>query len=236
MKHLAVEAHVVDRIANAPIETAPFPHVYLENIFPADFYAEMRRQIPVRDVYKRISETGRTSGDYERRLILHLKQLEALPAEQRRFWRDCAAWLLGSKLASALIRKFRDSLSAAIDKDLRALDYGVEGMLVKDLDGYRIGPHTDVTSRAVSIMFYLPPDDRNERHGTSLYRPRDPALRSDGNLHFEFAPFEKVKTVPYRVNAMFGFPRSDASFHGVEPIGQPGIERDVLLYILRWQA
>jgi hypothetical protein len=36
---------------------------------------------------------------------------------------------------------------------------------------------------------------------------------------------------------MFGFPRTDTSFHGVEPIRTPGgFERDVLLYILRWKA
>lgn len=217
------------------MSASPFPHVYAENVFPRDFYEEMRRQLPPASAYVRLSDTSRTTGDYEQRLILHFKELDRLAESQRRFWEELSSWFLASDLASVLVRKFHDVLRDAIGKDLRALEYGVEAMLVKDLDRYRIGPHTDVRSRAVSVMFYLPKDERYERHGTALYEPLQPSFRSDGSAHLEFGSFRKIATAPYRPNAMFGFPRTDASFHGVEPIADTTIERDVLLYILRWQ-
>jgi len=225
---------VVERISGAPSCAEPFPYLYLEDVFSSEFYTEMLEQIPSRDAYRRIADTGRAGNAYEQRLILNLKALDALPTAQRQFWQNLAGWFLGSEFASALIGKFHRTLAEAIGKDLRQLHYGAEGMLVKDLDGYQIGPHTDLKSRAISIMFYLPADNRHERHGTSLYIPRDPSFRSDGSRHFEFDAFEKVATMPYKANAMFGFPRTTASFHGVEPIREAGIERDVLLYILRW--
>lgn len=232
---IATKDAVASRIAGATLRNGPFPHISVDEIFPADFYTEMLRHIPGKDCYKRISETGRAQG-YDERLILHLTQLDGVPAPQRQFWQDFATWFLGSALASNLAAKFMAVIAQNAGKDPRFLNYAVEGMLVKDLDGYQIGPHTDVRSRAVSIMFYLPPDDSYVEHGTALYRPRVPGFKSDGSQHFDFDQFKKVKTMPCRPNSMFGFARCDTSFHGVEPINRPGIERDVLLYILRWKA
>jgi len=226
----------VQRIAETPIAGEPMPHIVINDIFPAEFYAELLANIPARSHYTKITETKRTSDAYENRLILHLKTLDGLPAAQRAFWEELARWFLDSDLASALVKKFQDELSRAIGKDLRGLRYGTEGMLVKDLDGYFIGPHTDVRSRAVSLLFYLPADDRQQAHGTTLYRPQDRTMTSDGSRHFGFAGFKPVSTVPFRPNAMLGFPRTDASFHGVAPIESPGIDRDLLLYILRWSG
>jgi hypothetical protein len=233
---VAVEAEIVQRIDAMPVRDDPFPHIYIDGIFPDGFYAEMLRQIPSRDFYKKITETGRASGDaYEQRLILHLARLDGLPPEQRAFWKELASWFVGSELASALARAFAPVIAENSGRDPRKLDYGVEAMLVKDLDGYMIGPHTDILSRAVSVMFYLPPDKRYERYGTALYAPKESGFTSDGSSHLSFDAFDLVETMPCRPNSMFGFARSNRSFHGVEPIRHPGIERDVLLYILRWR-
>lgn len=231
------EAEVVHRIDAAPMSEAPFPYISVDGIFPAPFYAEMRRHIPERTFYKPISELERVIGnEYEERLILHLAQLDALPAAQIEFWSKLASWLVGSELASAFARKFASVIERNAGKDPRQLNYGVEAMLVKDLDGYKIGPHTDIRRRAVSAMFYLPSDESYESFGTALYTPTEPDLRSDGREHFKFGGFRKVATMPCRANSMFAFARSDTSFHGVEPIQRPGAERDVLLYILSWSA
>jgi hypothetical protein len=231
-----IQTEVICRIDAAPVHDVPFPHISIDGIFPAGFYGEMLCQIPAREFYAPISETGRTSGDYEQRLILHLSRLDKVPPAQRAFWQETASWFVGSDLASALVKKFAPAIAANAGRDPRTLTYGVEAMLVKDLDGYQIGPHTDIRGRAVSIMFYLPPDDSYAPFGTTLYVPREPGFHSDGSRHFGFEGFEKVETMPCRPNTMFGFARGDTSFHGVEPISSPGIERDVLLYILRWKA
>jgi hypothetical protein len=232
---LPVEAEVIQRIGAAQMRNAPFPHIYVDGIFPDDFYAEIVRQIPAREFYKPIPEAGRAAGEnHDARQILHLARLDVLPAVQRKFWIRMASWLIGSDLASALAKAFAPVIAENAGKDPRQLDYGVEAMLVKDMDGYQIGPHTDIRSRAVSAVFYLPTDSRYERYGTALYTPKESAFRSDGNARLSFDSFDRVETMPYRPNSMFGFARSDTSFHGVEPIRSPGIERDLLLYILHW--
>ena len=41
-----VEDFVVGRIKAAAVRAEPFPYFYLREAFPADFYAEMRRNWP----------------------------------------------------------------------------------------------------------------------------------------------------------------------------------------------
>lgn len=232
----AVERHIVACVQNAPLATDPFPYFYADGAFPSEFYDEMRRQLPAAEDYKKISDSGRTGGAYEARLILPLANgLDGLAPAQREFWRRVTAYFANSDFTSALLRKFAPTFAQATGKDPRQLQYGIELLLVKNLDGYQIGPHTDIKSRAVSIMFYMPSSPRYEAYGTSIYRPRMPGLRSDGSRHYPFDGFEKIETMPCRANAMFAFQRNDVSFHGVEPIQHPGCERDVLLYILRWR-
>ena len=68
--------------------------------------------------------------------------------------------------------------------------------------------------------------------GTSIYRPRSP-FTCDGGPHYPFDPFERIKTTRFAPNTLFMFVKSDISFHGVEPISDPGVERDLLLYSIR---
>ena len=42
---LDAELHVAYKIANTPILNFPFPHLYIENIFPADFYSKIQENL-----------------------------------------------------------------------------------------------------------------------------------------------------------------------------------------------
>lgn len=232
----AGERHLVRCVTDAPLTDDPFPYFYATDAFSSALYAEMKAQLPARGLYKNLSETGRSSEGYERRLILHMNAAVAgLSDAQNAFWRGIVAMLAGSAFASAILKKFAPTLERDLGRDPRGLEYGTEVLLVKDLDGYAIGPHTDIKSRAISIMFYMPSSPRYEKYGTAIYRPDLPGVRSDGSRHFGFDGFTRLATMPCRANSMFAFQRNDVSFHGVEPIEEPDCERDVLLYILRWQ-
>ena len=42
---LDAELHVAYKIGNVPISNFPFPHFYLENIFPDDFYSKIQENL-----------------------------------------------------------------------------------------------------------------------------------------------------------------------------------------------
>ena len=68
--------------------------------------------------------------------------------------------------------------------------------------------------------------------GTSVYEPADPGFECEGFVHHPPSGCKKLYTAPFSPNSVFGFVRSNRSFHGREPISDVGVERNLLIYII----
>jgi hypothetical protein len=240
----AVRDHVIGRIEATPVGQEPFEHLYVEEVFPADFYAELQRQMIADRGYRRLNQTGRVSERYSSaRLCLFpgdLATIEAPPA-QKDFWRALFAAFNSSAFRQVWLRVFK----SAVNRHLTSVPQGdgtrvatafSEVFLMRDLETYALGPHTDSAQKLVSVLFYLAPDASATELGTSLYRPRDRQFTCPGGPHHGFGKFERVATLPYRPNAMLAFPKSRVCFHGVEPVASAK-RRDLLLFDIKvkWQ-
>lgn len=224
------------QIANAPIREYPYAHIYVENIFPDDFYAAMRASWPDQSALITIADTGRVAkGAYPERFVMPFKQAEIdkLDEAHRPFWNELASWLITQRFLTAMIDKFEPYAKARFGDELYECVFENDALIVRDLTNYSIGPHTDSPSRLLSMLFYCPQDETHKHLGTSLYVPRDPAFRCAGGPHYPHALFHKVRTMEYKPNSLFAFVKSDCSFHGVEPIGDCDVLRDILLYDIR---
>jgi hypothetical protein len=235
MSSVETELQVLYKIGNAPVREYPYPHIYVPDIFPADFYAELRRNLPPQSAMKNLGELGRVVGNsYPARGVLPLLQnnLAVLDEAQRGFWERLGNWLLGRRFADIMISKFAPYLAQRFG-DLRSVRFGAEALIVRDRSTYTLGPHTDAPSKALSFLFYLPPDGSMAHLGTSIYLPRDPTFMCPGGPHHPFDQFERMLTMPYVPNALFAFMKTPNSFHGVEPIEEADVQRDLLLYDIR---
>lgn len=235
MSSVETELELLYRIGNATVREYPYPHLYVPDIFPAAFYAEMRRNLPPQSALKNLGELGRVGGDgYPARGVLPLtsKDLAGLEAPQREFWERLREWLLGRRFGDTMVGKFAPYLAHRFG-DLRAVRFDHEALLVRDRTSYALGPHTDSPAKALAFLFYLPPDASMAHLGTSIYLPRDPAFSCPGGPHYSFAKFQRMSTMPYLPNALFAFMKTPNSFHGVEPISEPQVQRDLLLYDIR---
>ena len=239
----AVRDHVISRIEATPVGQEPFEHLYVENVFPADFYAELQRQMIADRGYRKLNETGRVSERYSSaRLCLFpgdLATIDAPPA-QKDFWREVFAAFNKSAFRKVWLRTFdgavKRHLASVRSKEPSVATAFSEVFLMRDLESYALGPHTDSAQKLVSVLFYLAPDESATELGTSLYRPRDRKFTCPGGPHHRFDPFERVATLPYRPNAMLAFPKSRVCFHGVEPVASAK-RRDLLLVDIKvkWQ-
>lgn len=224
-----VEQHVRYRIANAPVNPYPFAHFYVDNVFPPEFYAQLLEDLPDTGGYEPINETGTvTNGSYDERYVCDLDKL-AGERPSSPVWPAIASWLMRPAFAEFIVRKFQGAIAERFGKG-RKLVLSTECRLVRDFSNYAIPPHTDSAHKLVSLLFYLPPDDSMRHLGTSIYLPRDAELRSDGSQHFRSDGFLHVARADYRPNSLFAFVRTDFSFHGVEPIADRAVERDLMLY------
>ena len=229
-----VNLQVLYKVANAPVNVYPFPHIYVRDVFPPDYYNQIREHLPPAAVYRDLKALNRVGAGYpDTRLVMVVtpENVQALAEPVRSFWDELARWLLGgfgrtvlSKFAPFLDQRFGDS---------RTMQFYDEALIVQDYSTYSLGPHTDSPSKVLSFLFYLPADDSLAHLGTSIYVPKDPAFTCHGGPHHPFDGFQRMVTMPYLPNTLFAFVKTYNSFHGVEPIREAGIRRDLLLYDIK---
>ncbi len=227
-----VELHVRYRIANAPVQRYPFAHFFIEDVFPQDFYRDMLARLPGAGAYTPIDETGTVGrGSYRDRHVCDLEQAvkDEASAGNERFWADLDGWLMSEDFSSLIVGKFRPAIDERFGEGVR-LGVSTDCRLVRDFTNYAIPPHTDTDHKLVSLLFYLPRDDSKRHLGTSIYAPRDSGFAGDGGKHYKPELFRHVARMPYVPNALFAFLRTDWSFHGVEPIADAEVERNLMLY------
>ena len=224
------ELHLTYTVANAPINRFPFPHCYVPDVFPPDFYAEMQRHLPDPGAMIPIEEARGAKG-YKERFVLELnpRRLDSLPEPRKTFWSDLAAWILSGRLQQVMLDKFAPFIEARFG-DTTHIEFFSDTMLIQDITDYKIGPHCDSPGKVITMLFYLPADNSQAHLGTSIYTPKDPTFRCPTGVHHPPDGFDRMVTLPFRPNSLFTFVRSDTSFHGVEPVGDPDCRRWLLLF------
>jgi hypothetical protein len=174
---------------------------------------------------------GRVGPDYpEERFVMKLtpERVQKLAEPAQSFWAGLAQRMFG-EFGSMVLSKFEGLLSQRFGKD-QTVNFYQDALIVQDYTRYALGPHTDHAKKVVSLLFYLPPDPSLAHLGTSMYRPKDRSFTCAGGPHYDFEHFDRVMTMPYLPNTLFAFIKTPTSFHGVEPIQEPGVRRDLLLY------
>lgn len=218
--------HFIDRLRTAGVQPDPFPHYYLEEVFPNDYYRNLLQHLPASDVYENLYEVTDLKLDHFRhrdQRDMNEGWTERLPPDRKLFWDSFNEWFLGPELAHAVLESFSSQRASWPE-------VSVESQFICHRPGYFLGPHSDLYTKLVVLLIYLAPDHSVEHLGTSLYRPKDPSFTCPDSKHYSFEDFIRVKTAPYRPNSLLAFMRSDISFHGLEPLSTAG--RDVIQYVL----
>lgn len=232
-----VEEYVKYQIANTPVKEYPYPHFFVENVFPDEYYQDIQKFWPGADRFKSITETGRVGNNlYKERHIVSLRQLDKEEQwEGIEFWQSFAEWFTGPTFLQFLIQQYQGWITKVRTIE-EQISVAADALIVQDHTNYAIGPHTDVQKRLVSTLFYCPADDSQSHLGTSVYVPKDSSVPLEiGGIHYPHDKFIKVYTMPFIPNSMFGFVISPNSFHGVDPITDEDVQRNVILHIAKYQ-
>jgi hypothetical protein len=221
-------------IGNAPIQVFPFPHIYVRDVFPREYYEEIRRRLPPAELLQPITQARNVRGPYDERFVLGLtpEDLARLPEPYRAFWTELARWMVGGRFAQLVLGKFAPFIEQRF-QGMSGVQFTDEALLVEDRTRYALGPHTDTPLKVLSMLFYLPADESQSHLGTSIYVPKDPGFVCEGGPHHPFERFDRMVTMPFLPNSLFAFLKTANSFHGVEPIRDGGVRRHLLLYDVR---
>src|SRR3954464_288478 len=162
------ELHLAYKVGNAELSLFPYPHFFVQNVFPSDFYAEIQANLPDPAALLPIAEVRPVKG-YKERYVFDFAgpQFNALPREKQAFWSGMHKWLLGGRFGQLVIEKFRPFIAQRFGNDPN-LELYDEGLLVQDITNYSLGPHTDSPRKVITFLFYLPRDDSQRHLGTSI--------------------------------------------------------------------
>jgi hypothetical protein len=231
-------SHVVNRLRAAEVVMEPYPHYYLENVFPTAYYQALIRHLPASAVYQNLFDVTTLKLDHFRhrdQRDLNEGWTRALPDGLKDFWERFDGWFLGPELARAVLESFAGPLRARFGEQSSWPEVSVESQLIRHRAGYFLGPHSDLGTKLVVLLLYLAPDESAGHLGTSLYRPKDPNFSCPNSTHYPFEDFVRVETAPYKPNSLLAFLRSDVSFHGVEPLSEQDVTacgRDLIQYVI----
>jgi hypothetical protein len=243
--------HVVSRLADAPIQQSPFPHLVLTGVLPPEYFATLLAHVPPDQAFSPASYPGTGSftsrhggvpassqGPRHHGLVLeswtHVPALAALYEA-----------LQHPDFSRVLLQKFSDPHSRngagpaiPIDKHSLFTNGASEHVcavgLYKDMASYEISPHRDHPSKLVTFLLYIQ-DDREPPCGTMLCRPRAGqegfadaaddygAAKREGRsgLWLDWDRFDVVKEVR-GANTLLAFAPNDISYHGVKLDGRAG--------------
>lgn len=167
-----VRESLVAAVERSEVRGEPFDHISMEHVLDEANYAALLGAMPDRRFYHELSHVDamRSDGSSTRlRLYLYPELLRGLPDNQRRVWMPVAQALCSAELQRAFKEKFRRALEHRFDKPVEDLRLYPVPILLRDQPGYRIGIHSDVPTKAITVQFYLPADASQRDIGTIFH-------------------------------------------------------------------
>jgi hypothetical protein len=164
------------RVETAELQTRPFDHIVMRDLFPPTYYAALVDRLPATKRYRELRHRQAILADgrsARRKFYLFPEHVMLLPGDQRAFWRELSRHLRSRELHDAFKRRFRRALERRFGKPIDSLSFYPVPMLLRDFGGYQIGIHGDSMSKAVTVQLYLPRDASQAQLGTLLHEGRD---------------------------------------------------------------
>ncbi len=188
---------VEENISKTPIIPKPYEHLIVENVF-GDLYQEILKGLPERSKYT---------------YCTNYPGMHTATTEPGGIWKEVLDYFRSENWAKFILDKF----NLVFENHHVAFT-----MLHKDLCGYQIPPHPDVSSKIITYMFYLPMDESMMEYGTYVCTKKVEKPRC------EWSDFDNVKLVPFKPNSLFAFKVSETSYHAVKIPKSETRFRDVL--------
>jgi hypothetical protein len=222
-------AYSTQKLGKADRHQEPFPYLSVEKLLPSSAMEAINQFYPKPEEMPAMPEerTGNPYAHRYRRLFpLNAETIKLMQQPQRRFWKVFAAYC--ERLTPTLL----DALPTPPEgQRYRTVDPGelrTRIDLWSDQGGYQITPHTDAPHKLATFLFYCSSDPSLTDEGTSIYRPRDPELTCWSGRQWPAEDFEEVYRSPYTANRLFGFRKTDRSFHGKKTVGEANSERRLI--------
>ena len=186
----SVERQLTSAVNRARLRKKPFDHIYMEGVLDSATYEALLAAMPDRRFYHDLKhhDAVRKDGSSTRlRMYLYPELLRRMPEKQRRAWMPVARALCSRELELAFKRKFRRALEERFGKPAEKIGVYPIPILLRDQPGYRIGIHSDVKKKAITVQFYLP-SDSSQRHVGTIFHESNCGPGAERTTQMQFMP------------------------------------------------
>ena len=216
-------SHSVRYLRQCERRPDPYPVVVVDGFLDVRMMTLVSQSFPGADDMEDmpVERTRNAMARRNRKLFrLNPESLEGLAVDQAAFWALFSAFI--DLLSSEMMHALPDPAS-----DLRVESFQSGFKVRKDLwmdrGGFQISPHTDGVQKYATFLLYCSGHSSLEQEGTSVFVPKENGFRSWNGKQYKFDDFDEVFRAPYRKNLVFGFRKTDNSFHGKYP-GETTVE------------
>lgn len=190
---------IVQSVGAARAVEKPFFHLEFDNVFPSDIYAQILTLIPeardYRPMHGRSKGHDLEDGTHTRvKIDLFPEYIRNLPPQKRALWDVVGRALCAEEVKQAFIRRLAPGLSKRFGAAFAKVGMYPIPVLLRDIPGYLITPHTDTRWKGITVQFYLPADDANTDIGTIFHevlpdgsKPKHTQMRFARNTGYAFA-------------------------------------------------
>lgn len=185
-----VEHQLVAAVERAELRTRPFDHIYMEHLLDEEAYQVLLAALPDRRFFHELMHQDAIRQDERStrfRMYLYPELVRRLPDDQRQAWLPVAEALCSPVLEQALKCKFRKALEERFRKPVEEIGVYPIPILLRDEPGYRIGIHSDVKKKAITVQFYLPGDD-SQRHIGTIFHENNSGPGAERTTQMPFMP------------------------------------------------
>jgi hypothetical protein len=185
-----VNQQLVAAVDRSKLKKKPFDHIYMEDVLDPSTYQALLAAMPDRRFYHDLvhRDAMRMDGSSTRlRMYLYPELLRKLPKDERRAWMPVAKALCSREVELAFKRKFRRALEERFGKPAEKIGMYPIPILLRDQPGYRIGIHSDVKKKAITVQFYLPSDE-SQRHIGTIFHESDEGPGAERTTQMPFMP------------------------------------------------
>ena len=224
---------MISRLKEAKPQLKPYPHFWVDNIFPDDIYARVLNQLPNSALYAH-GDVG--SKHYGNRADLHLlsEWMDQASEASKELWYGIRLALGSPDLKYAIFTNLAAGLAHRFkidEQDAAEIEAYPRPMLYQETAGYAIAPHPDTRRKLATVQFALTDNESQLGLGTSIYR----LSANPKHLIREPIGFREVKRYPFARNSVFAFAVINTlamrSWHGREALPEGCGKRNTLLQI-----
>lgn len=219
-------SYSTEKLDKAERHRDPFPYLVVEKLLPSSAIEAINQFYPNPEEMPTMPEerTGNPYAHRYRRLFpLNAETVKQMPKAQRRFWKVFSAYC--ERLAPTLLAALPTPPEGQQYRTVEPSELKTRIDLWSDRGGYQITPHTDAPHKLATFLLYCSPDPSLTDEGTSIYRPMNPDHTCWTGRQWPAEEFEEVFRSPYGANRLFGFRKTDRSFHGKRTVAESSTDR-----------